>query len=198
VPEDPVLPPESSVPPLEGSVPPPESSVPPPEGFVPPLEGSVPPLEGSVPPPEKSLVQLVVSEVRAAVPMSPGQEAGLAVLAEPDEPFRSLYIYIGQAEARAIQSGQRGVQPPRPSTWDLFLSAVELLGGKLGDAVINAVEESRHFYAYLEVLRGDQVDQLQCRPSDALALVVRSPDSSLYATEAVMAAAGRLPELPTI
>lgn len=122
----------------------------------------------------------------------------MAVLAEPDEPFRCLYIYIGQAEARAIQSGQRGVQPPRPSTWDLFLSVVHLLGGKLGKAVINGVEESRHFYASLEVVKGDQVDLLPCRPSDAIALVVRSPGSSLYATEEVMAAAGRLPEPPAV
>jgi hypothetical protein len=144
----------------------------------------------------ENLVQLVVSEVRAAVPMSPGQEAGLAVLAEPDEPFRCLYIYIGQAEARAIQSGQRGGQPPRPSTWDLFLSAVNLLGGTLSKAVIDGVEESRHFFASLEVVKGDQVELLPCRPSDAIALIVRSPGASLYATEEVMAAAGRLPELP--
>jgi hypothetical protein len=143
-----------------------------------------------------NLIELVVSEVRAAVPMSPGQEAGLAVLAEPDEPFRCLYIYIGQAEARAIQAGQRGVQPPRPSTWDLFLSAVGRLGGRLGKAVINGVEESRHFYACLELLKEDHVELLACRPSDAIALVVRSPGSSLYATEEVMATAGRFPDLP--
>ena len=156
-----------------------------------PVEAPAEPVEAPA-----KLVELVVSEVRAAVPMSPGQEAGLAVLAEADEPFRCLYIYIGQAEARAIQAGQRGVQPPRPSTWDLFLSAMALLGGKLGKAVINDVEESRHFYASLEVVKADQVDVLPCRPSDAIALVVRSPGSSLYATEEVMAAAGRFPDLP--
>ncbi len=143
-----------------------------------------------------NLIELVVSEVRAAVPMSPGQEAGLAVLAEPDEPFRCLYIYIGQAEARAIQAGQRGVQPPRPSTWDLFLAAVARLGGRVGKAVINGAEEGRHFYACLELVQADRVELLACRPSDAIALVVRSEGSSLYATEEVMAAAGRLPDLP--
>ena len=146
----------------------------------------------------ENLIELVVSEVRAAVPMSPGQEAGLAVLAEPDEPFRCLYIYIGQAEARAIQAGQRGLQPPRPSTWDLFLSAVAHLDGKVGKAVINGVEESRHFYACIELVHEDHVDLLSCRPSDAIALVVRSPGSTLYATEEVMAAAGRLPDLPPL
>jgi hypothetical protein len=130
--------------------------------------------------------------------MSPGQEAGLAVLAEHDEPFRSISIYIGQAEARAIQAGQRGVKPPRPSTWDLFLSAVDLLGGQLGKAVINGVEEARHFYASIELVQGDKVEQLACRPSDAIALVVRSPGASLYATEEVMTAAGRLPTLPPL
>lgn len=65
------------------------------------------------------LVELAISEVRAAVPMRLGQEAGLAVLAEREEPFRSLQIYIGQAEARAIQAAQRGELPPRPSTWNL-------------------------------------------------------------------------------
>ena len=143
-----------------------------------------------------NLIELIVSEVRAAVPMSPGQEAGLAVLAEPDEPFRSLSIYIGQAEARAIQAGQRGVKPPRPSTWDLFLSAVELLGGQLGKAVIDGVEESRHFFASVELVQGERVERLACRPSDAIALVVRWPGASRYATEEVMTAAGRLPEPP--
>ncbi|HET9059019.1 MAG TPA: hypothetical protein VFN61_03795, partial [Acidimicrobiales bacterium] len=58
------------------------------------------------------LVELVVSEVRAAVPLRAGQEAGMVVLSEVDEPFRSLQIYIGQPEARAIQAGLRGDKPP--------------------------------------------------------------------------------------
>jgi bifunctional DNase/RNase len=141
------------------------------------------------------LVELVVTEVLAAVPLRPGQEAGLAVLAERYEPFRSLQIYIGQPEARAIQAGQRGDRPPRPSTWDLFLSVVEALGAKLVRAVIDGVEEARHFYASLELNREDEVIQLRCRPSDAIALAVRVPGAGLYATEDVLEAAGRYPEL---
>ena len=143
--------------------------------------------------PEQQLVEVAITEVRAAVPLRPGQEAGLAVLAEQEEPFRSLHIYIGQAEARAIQAGWRGDRPARPSTWDLFLSALELFDGHLTKAVINGVEEARHFFAAVELRRGEDAHLLSCRPSDAIALAVRVPGAGLYATEEVMAAAGRYP-----
>ena len=137
------------------------------------------------------LVELVISEVRAAVPMRTGQEAGLAVLAETTEPFRLLHIYIGQPEARAIKAARRGEVPARPSTWDLFLSAISLFGARLDKAVINGVEESRHFFAFLELLQGGDPYTLPCRPSDTIALVARAPGAVLYATEDVLVAAGR-------
>ena len=139
------------------------------------------------------LVKLVISEVRAAVPMRYGQEAGLAVLAELEEPFRSLQMYIGQPEARGIQAAQRGEVPPRPSTWDLFLSAVAVLGARLDRAIIDRVEEARHFFASVTLLRGEEEFSLACRPSDAIALVAREPGALLFATEDVMVAAGRYP-----
>ncbi|HMK96128.1 MAG TPA: bifunctional nuclease family protein [Acidimicrobiales bacterium] len=142
---------------------------------------------------DEQVVELTISEVRSAVPLRPGQEAGLAVLAEIAEPFRSLHIYIGQPEARAIQAGQRGDRPARPSTWDLFLEALGLFEARLTRAVIDGAEEARHFFATLEIVRGDEKYPLACRPSDAIALVVRVPGAGLYATEAVLAEAGKLP-----
>jgi uncharacterized protein len=139
------------------------------------------------------LIELAISEVRAAVPMRIGQEAGLAVLAELVEPFRSLHIYIGQPEARAIQAAQRGERPPRPSTWDLFLTAVRLLGARLDRGVIDRVEEARHFFASVTLVQGEETLSISCRPSDAIALVAREPEAALYTTEDVMAAAGRFP-----
>jgi len=143
--------------------------------------------------PAEALVELTISEVRAAVPLRAGQEAGLVVVAEAEEPFRSLHIYIGQPEARAIQSGRRGEQAARPSTWDLLLSAVSVLGAELESAVIDGAEEERHFFASLRLRRGDQVLSLPCRPSDAIALVVRTRGAALYATVGVMSSAGRYP-----
>ena len=152
-----------------------------------------PPVRRNVVGMSERLVELAITEVRAAVPLRLGQEAGLAVLSETAEPFRSLHIYIGQAEARAIQAAQRGDRPPRPSTWDLFLSAVALLDASFIKAVINEVQEARHFFASLELVRDDRPYLLPCRPSDALALVARSPEAVLYATEEVLSAAGQYP-----
>jgi bifunctional DNase/RNase len=144
------------------------------------------------------LIPLTIAEVRAAVPLRVGQEAGLAVLAEQEEPFRSLQIYIGQPEARAIQAGLRGEVPPRPSTWDLLLAAVEALGGQLTRAIINRVEEGRHYFAVVEVVRDGEVHALSCRPSDAIALAVRATAAGLCASEDVLAAAGRYPDSPPV
>lgn len=140
-----------------------------------------------------ALVELGLSEVRPLVVVRPGQEAGLVVLAEMDEPFRSLHIYVGQPEARAIESGWHGALPARPSTWDLFLQAVELLGGRVDKVIINRVEEARHFFATLDLEQAGVTLSLACRPSDAIALAVRVPNCGLYTTEQVLASAGQYP-----
>jgi bifunctional DNase/RNase len=103
-----------------------------------------------------------------------------------------LRMFIGQPEARAIQVSWRGAVPPRPSTWDLFVSTIELLGGRLHEAVITAVEEERHFFAAMELTQGDGPRTVACRPSDALALALRSPGARILTTEDVMEAAGVL------
>jgi bifunctional DNase/RNase len=139
------------------------------------------------------LVELGLSEVRSSVLLRPGQEAGLVVLAEMQEPFRALHIYVGQPEAKAIQAGWHGGRAARPGTWDLLLQAVELLGARLDQVVIDRVEEGRHFFATLALERAGQILSLPCRPSDAVALAVRVPATGIYATEEVMAAAGQYP-----
>ena len=143
--------------------------------------------------PPAALVELVLSEVRPSVLVRPGQEAGLVVLAEMDEPFRSLHIYVGQPEAKAIDGGWHGGRPARPGTWDLLLEAIELLGGRLDRVVIDRVEEARHFYATLEIESAGTTLSLACRPSDAIALAVRVPDCGLYTTEQVLSSAGQYP-----
>lgn len=143
--------------------------------------------------PPAALVELMLSEVRPSVLVRPGQEAGLVVLAEIDEPFRSLHMYVGQPEAKAIDAGWHGGRPARPGTWDLLLEAIELLGGRLDRVVIDRVEEARHFYATLEIESAGTMLSLGCRPSDAIALAVRIPDCGLYTTEQVLSSAGQFP-----
>jgi bifunctional DNase/RNase len=134
------------------------------------------------------LSKVSVSDVRVAVAAAPGQEAGLVTLREDADPHRSVPIVIGQPEARAIQAAWTGSVQKRPSTWDLFVSALNLLNARLDRAVITEVEEHRHFYATIEFdVDGDR-RVLSARPSDAIALALRAHGAEIYAAESVLSA----------
>lgn len=135
---------------------------------------------------------MTVGDVRLAVPAGPGVEAGMVTLREEAPPHRQLRIVVGQPEARAIRAAWQGDVPARPSTWDLLVSAVALLDGRVERAVITAVEEERHWYASLELERGEERRALACRPSDAVALALRSWGAGIFAHEEVLIAAGVL------
>ena len=134
------------------------------------------------------LLKVSVSDVRVAVAAAPGQEAGLVTLREEADPHRSVPIVIGQPEARAIQAAWTGAIQRRPSTWDLFVSAINLLNARLDRAVITDVEEHRHFFATIEFdVEGDR-RVLAARPSDAIALALRAHGAEIYAAESVLSA----------
>jgi hypothetical protein len=132
------------------------------------------------------LSRISVSEVRTAVPTSAGVEAGTVTLREDSSPNRSFSIVIGQPEARAIQAAWSGEAQRRPSTWDLFVSAVGVLEGRIERVVITAVEERRHFYANIELARDDQKLVLPARPSDAVALALRAYGAEMFVSEQVL------------
>jgi hypothetical protein len=139
------------------------------------------------------LVKVSVSNVRIAVATGPGVEAGMMTLREEEPPHRSLAIIIGQPEARAILAAWTGTAASRPSTWDLFVSAVAVLEGRIDRVVITAVEERRHFFASMELERDDQRRVLSARPSDAIALALRAYGTEIFVAEDVMAELGVSP-----
>jgi bifunctional DNase/RNase len=139
------------------------------------------------------LVRVSVSNVRLAVATGPGVEAGMVTVREDSPPHRSLSIVIGQPEARAILTAWTGTAPSRPSTWDLLVSAVAALEGRIVRAVVTAVEEQRHFFATIDIERDGQRRVLSARPSDAIALALRAYGAELYVADAVMVEVGVLP-----
>ncbi len=138
----------------------------------------------------EGLTKVSVSEVRTAVPTTPGVEAGMVTLREDEAPYRTVPIIIGQPEARAIQAAWSGQVQRRPSTWDLFISTIGLLDARLDRAVITSVEEGRHFYANIEFERDGERRVLSARPSDAIALALRSFGAGIYIAEQVLADLG--------
>ncbi|MDQ6613859.1 MAG: bifunctional nuclease family protein [Actinomycetota bacterium] len=128
------------------------------------------------------------------MPATVGVEAGLVMLTEDEAPYRSLRIIIGQPEASAILAGWNGAVPGRPSTWDLFVSTVALLGARIDRVMITAVHEERHYFAHIELEHSGERRILACRPSDAIALAVRAYNVDILAEPSVLDAAGVLPD----
>jgi bifunctional DNase/RNase len=93
---------------------------------------------------------------------------------------RFLPIWIGHPEAAAILIRMQGTQLPRPMTHDLLMSIIDTFEGEVTRITVTELKEST-FYAQLTILKdGSEVD-LDSRPSDALALAVRT-DAPIFAS----------------
>jgi bifunctional DNase/RNase len=104
---------------------------------------------------------------------------------------RRLPIIIGAFEAQAIALEIEGIKPPRPMTHDLFKDVVDTLGFNITEVTITELKEGT-FYARLsmDTAVGDEVDS---RPSDAIALAVRY-NIPIFVSDEVLAEAGFTPE----
>ena len=88
-------------------------------------------------------------------------------------PLRSLSIQTGSFEAAAISRGIDSGRAERPITHDLLLETVDALGAKLERIEIVRAEPPV-FYATIVVLADGDERKIDARPSDAIALAVRS------------------------
>ncbi len=84
---------------------------------------------------------------------------------------REFFIVIGLFEAMSIDRRIRGVQFPRPMTHDLICNIIDLLGSDLQDIFINELREHT-YYAKLRLRRDGELVEVDCRPSDAIAVAV--------------------------
>jgi len=103
---------------------------------------------------------------------------------------RYLPIWIGPAEADAIVVKLQGATVPRPLSHDLLHSVIGVLGATLNSIVINDLR-SDTIYAKIILNVDDGQMEIDSRPSDALALAVRT-DSPIYVEESVLDKAGIL------
>ncbi len=94
------------------------------------------------------------------------------VILQEMEGERVLPIWIGPAEASAIAMELAGVKFSRPLTHDLLKQVIVGLGAELRKIIITQVKDNT-YYAELHIYRGDQVIQIDARPSDSIALALR-------------------------
>ena len=98
---------------------------------------------------------------------------------------RYLPIWIGAVEATAIAFAQQGVVPPRPLTHDLFKDVLDATGNDLTEVRITEMKDGI-FYAVLVFGTGVEVS---ARPSDSIALALRT-GSRIVCAEEVLDEAG--------
>lgn len=141
------------------------------------------------------MVDLELIGVRLQLP----DQTPVVLLREQVGERRTLPIFIGQEEARAIAMVLEGITTPRPMTHDLFRDVLEATGNSLVSVTITELREGPGgkggtFFAELELLGPAGTVRVSSRPSDAIALAVRL-DAPVRAAEEVLAKAGTASEV---
>lgn len=103
------------------------------------------------------------------------------VILQEGEGEKLLPIWIGPGEASAIAMELAGIKFSRPLTHDLFTTVMKGLGGELVRVLITKVVDNT-YYASLVVEKDDEVFSIDARPSDSIALALRS-EAPIFADE---------------
>jgi uncharacterized protein len=117
------------------------------------------------------------------------------LLQETEGEGRTLPIFIGTPEATAIAYSLQGIDMPRPMTHDLVKDMLSALGADVERVVITELRSSTYF-AELHLRKGTDRSVVSSRPSDAVAVAVRTA-SPLYVSDELMDAEGILLAIDT-
>jgi len=135
------------------------------------------------------VIELELVAVRVELPSN----TPVLVLRELAGRRRQLAIFIGNPEATAIAFALEGVDTPRPLTHDLFCDVLDGLGTSLERVVITELRETT-YYADLHLSSEDGPVTVSSRPSDAVALAVRT-GCPIFSEETVLDEAGFVEEV---
>ena len=125
-----------------------------------------------------------------SIRVSPMNYQRVVILKEKDSD-RYLPIWIGPAEADAIAVKLQDLSVPRPLTHDLLRTVIDTLGGEVQHILVSDLQK-RHFSTpKITIQSNGDSKEIDCRPSDAVALAVRA-QVPIYVEEAVLDKAGIL------
>ena len=123
--------------------------------------------------------------------VEPPANTPIVLLREMGGDGRILPIFIGGAEATAIAFVLERVATPRPLTHDLMRDVLDTLDTQLVRVVLTGLDEGT-FLAELELSGPQGTSTVPCRPSDGIALALRT-SSPIVATEELLDEAGQTP-----
>jgi bifunctional DNase/RNase len=129
------------------------------------------------------MVEMTVESVR--INLATGQRV---VILKDGPADRYLFIWIAPAEAASIAMELQGTSSPRPLTHDLLKAVIAELGGRVSNVIISDLIDDI-FYARLVLDVNGRHAEIDSRPSDAIALAVRTK-VPIFVTESVLERAG--------
>ncbi len=133
------------------------------------------------------MIEVVIDSIRVSL-----ISQNRVVMLRDAEGETQLPIWIGVWEAEAITIELQDNEVARPMTHDLLKNVIEDLGGTVDHIMINELRDGVYrALLYLKV-DGDTMN-IDCRPSDAIALAVRAK-APIYVEDSVMKEAGVEPE----
>jgi uncharacterized protein len=106
------------------------------------------------------------------------------ILLKEVEGDRNFSIMIGIFEATSIDRRVKHLPSPRPLTHDLVAGTIDALGGELRDIFISELRDHT-YYAKLRIRMNGEMVEVDCRPSDAIALAVTA-SVPIYVAEDVL------------
>lgn len=115
--------------------------------------------------------------------LDPNLNTTIVVLLNPQKD-QVLPIRIGNLEGNAIALGLRKVPTPRPMTHDLMKNILEEFHGEVVSIVVTELKDDT-FYATIQLSIAGQTLNIDARPSDAIALAVRT-DAPIFCTDTLL------------
>jgi uncharacterized protein len=98
---------------------------------------------------------------------------------------RALPIYISQDQAKAIINALEKQTPPRPFTHDLIVNIFDSCDIKVERITIDSLQDNT-FYASIVIDRNGERKEIDARPSDAIAVAIRTK-APIWVIEEVIA-----------
>ncbi len=121
----------------------------------------------------------------AGIALDAASRSPIVLLRDPSG-RRQVPIWIDQAQAQNIMAGLSDQTPPRPLSHDLMVELLQAGGQELTKVIVHTIEDST-FRAVLKLqTAGEEELELDARPSDAIALAVRT-GSGIWMLEEVVA-----------
>ena len=117
-----------------------------------------------------------------------GEMTPVVILTNKENDNQNLLIWVGLSEGRSIDGALNKSPAERPGTHDLFSSVLGQFQMKLVRVVVTDLHESTYFAVITMELKGE-VKEIDARPSDAIALALRS-EAPIFVSDAVIRKSG--------